>query len=67
VADIDPGVAEHVLHFERKHFLIDIDVAMNLGLAHERFTASTSPRYLAIAASLLTLKVRRPGETGRSF
>src|SRR5262249_26392112 len=36
VADVNPGVAEHVLHFEREHLLVDIDVAMNLGLAHER-------------------------------
>ena len=35
VADIDPGVAEHMFHFEREHLLIDIDVAMHLGLAHE--------------------------------
>ena len=35
VADIDPGVGEQVLHLELEHFLVDIDVAMDFGLANE--------------------------------
>ena len=35
VADIDPGVGEQVLHLELEHLLVDIDVAMDLGLADQ--------------------------------
>ena len=35
MADIDPGVCEQVLHFEREDFIVDVDVAMNLGLSNQ--------------------------------
>src|SRR5262249_51627170 len=35
MADIDPGVCEQVLHFEREDFIVDVDVAMNLRLANQ--------------------------------
>ena len=35
VADIDPGVGEQVLHLQVEDFLIDIDVAVDFGLAHK--------------------------------
>src|SRR5262249_27852063 len=35
MADIDPGVREQVLHFEREDFIVDVDVAMNLGLPNQ--------------------------------
>src|SRR5262249_54710801 len=35
MADIDPGVCEQVLHFEREDFIVDIDVAMNLRLPNQ--------------------------------
>ena len=36
VADIDPAVREHVLHFELEHLFADIDVAVNFLLADQR-------------------------------
>src|SRR5436190_9598363 len=35
MADIGPGVGEDMLHLELEHLLVDIDVAVYLGLAHE--------------------------------
>src|SRR5262249_4476254 len=35
MADIDPGVCEQVLHFEREDFIVDVDVAMNLRLPNQ--------------------------------
>ena len=37
MADIDPGVGEQVLHLELKHLVVDIDVAMHLGVADQTF------------------------------
>src|SRR5262249_4063201 len=48
VADIDPGVCEQVLHFERKDFIVDVDVAMNLRLPNQTSDSlgiSTVPRH----------------------
>ena len=35
VSDIDPGVGEQVLHLQVEDFLVDIDIAVDLGLAHQ--------------------------------
>jgi hypothetical protein len=36
VADIDPRIGEQMLHLELEDFLVDIDVSVHFGLAHER-------------------------------
>ena len=44
MADIDPGIGEDMLHLELEHLLVDVDVAMDLGLADQpfdRFEVST--------------------------
>ncbi len=35
MADIHPGVGEQVLHLQLEDFLVDVDVAMHLGVAHQ--------------------------------
>ena len=35
VADIDPGVGEEMLHLQLEQLLVEIEVAMDLGLAHQ--------------------------------
>ena len=36
VADIDPGIGEEMFHLELEQLLVEIEIAMDLGLAHER-------------------------------
>jgi hypothetical protein len=36
MADIDPAIREHVLHFELEHLFADVDVAVNLLVADQR-------------------------------
>src|SRR5260370_1408978 len=36
VADIDPGIGEEMLHLELEKLLIEIEIAMDFGLTHER-------------------------------
>ncbi len=70
VADIDPGVGEQVLHLELEHLLVEIDVAMDLGLADQiadglAVAAVSVHRPLLTASSRVSLDIKLlPGNAG---
>src|ERR1700677_708347 len=44
VADVDPRIGEDVSHLELEDFVVDIDVAMHFGFAHQRTDRVDVPR-----------------------